>query len=158
MTLGSNTNIINAQIETRVSSMVDQAIDIELKAYEPADRPYVEKARLILDRIKDINKLPKKIERHERRKDKFGTGIFRVMYNKNLSPYDKIGCPEIRVCNPAYVFPDPNIVSLDDLQESEFIVETMPKTIWWAEKKFGKERAWAIAPRIQPNRFFNSIW
>lgn len=145
---GSNTNIINTNVETQVASMVDQAIDIELKPYEPADKPYVQKARLILDRIKDANHLPKKIERHERRKDKFGTGIFRVMYNKRL--IDKIGCPEIKVCNPAYVFPDPNIVNIDDLQEAEFIIETLPKSIYWAEKKFGKERAWAIAPGYNP--------
>lgn len=145
---GSNTNIINTNVETQVASMVDQNIDIELKPYEPADKPYVEKARLILDRIKDVNKLPKKIERHERRIDKFGTGIFRVMYNKKL--IDKIGCPEISVCNPAYVFPDPNIVNLDDLQEAEFIIETIPKSIYWAEQKFGKERAWAIAPGYNP--------
>lgn len=147
---GSNTNIINTNVETQVAGMVDQTIDIELKPYEPADKPYVEKARLILDRIKDANKLPKKIERHERRKCKFGTGILRVMYNKSLNPYDKIGCPEIKVCNPAYIFPDPNIVNLDDLQEAQFIIETMPKSIWWAEKKFGKERAWAIAPGYNP--------
>lgn len=147
---GSNTNIINTNIETQVASMVDQTIDIELKPYEPADKPYVEKARLILDRIKDANKLPKKIEKHERKKCKFGTGIFRVMYNKKLNPYDEIGCPEIKVCNPAYVFPDPNIVNIEDLQEAEFIVETMSKSIWWAEKKFGKERAWAIAPGYNP--------
>ena len=145
---GSNTNIINTNVETQVASMVDQNIDIELKPYEPADKPYVEKARLILDRIKDVNHLPKKIERHERRKDKFGTGILRVMYNKKL--IDKIGCPEIKVCNPAYVFPDPNIVNLDDLQEAEFIIETIPKSIYWAEQKFGKERAWAIAPGYNP--------
>lgn len=146
---GSNTNIINTNIETQVASMVDQNIDIELKPYEPADKPYVRKARLILDRIKDLNHLPKKIERHERRKDKFGTGIFRVMYNRKLGD-DRIGCPEIKVCNPAYVFPDPNIVNVDDLQEAEFIIETMPKSIYWAEKKFGKERAWAIAPGYNP--------
>lgn len=145
---GSNTNIINTNVETQVATMVEQNIDIELKPYEPADKPYVQKARLILDRIKDVNKLPKKIERHERRLDKFGTGIFRVMYNKKL--IDKIGCPEIVVCNPAYVFPDPNIVNLDDLQESEFIIETIPKSIYWAEQKFGKERAWAIAPGYNP--------
>lgn len=145
---GSNTNIINTNIETQVSSMVDQTIDIELKPYEPADKPYVQKARLIMDRIKDANKLSKKIERHERRIAKFGTGIFRVMYNKKL--IDKIGCPEITVCNPAYVFPDPNIVCLDDLQEAEFIIETIPKSIYWAEQKFGKERAWAIAPGFNP--------
>ena len=145
---GSNTNIINTNVETQVASMVDQSIDIELKAYEPADKPYVEKARMILDRIKDANKLPKKIERHERRKCKFGTGIFRVMYNKKL--IDKIGCPEIKVCNPAYIFVDSNIVSLDDLQEAEYIVECIPKSIYWAEQKFGKERAWAIAPGYNP--------
>ena len=145
---GSNTNIINTNVETQVASMVDQSIDIELKPYEPADKPYVEKARMIIDRIKDVNKLPKKIERHERRLDKFGTGIFRVMYDKDL--IDKIGCPKISVCNPAYVFPDPNIVNLDDLQESEFIIETIPKSIYWAEQKFGKERAWAIAPGYNP--------
>jgi len=145
---GSNTNIINTNVETQVASMVDQSIDIELKPYEPADKPYVEKARLILDRIKDVNHLPKKVERHERRLDKFGTGIFRVMYNKKL--IDKIGCPEITVRNPAYVFPDPNIVNIDDLQEAEFIIETIPKSLYWAEKKFGKERAWAIAPGYNP--------
>ena len=145
---GSNTNIINTNIETQVASMVDQAIDIELKPYEPADKPYVKKARLILDRIKDANHLPKKIERHERRKDKFGTGIFRVMYNKDL--IDNIGCPEITVCNPAYVYVDPNITNIDDLQDAEFIIETLPKSIYWAEKKFGKERAWAIAPGYNP--------
>lgn len=145
---GSNTNIINTNVETQVAQMVDQSIDIELKPYEPADKPYIEKARLIIDRIKDVNHLPKKIERHERRKDKFGTGILRVMYNKNL--IEKIGCPEIIVCNPAYIFPDPNIVNIDDLQEAEFIIETIPKSIYWAERKFGKERAWAIAPGYNP--------
>lgn len=145
---GSNTNIINTNVETQVASMVDQSIDIELKPYEPADKPYVEKARLILDRIKDINQLPKKVERHERRLDKFGTGILRVMYNKKLM--DGLGCPEITVCNPAYIFPDPNIVNLDDMEEAEFIIETIPKSLYWAEKKFGKERAWAIAPGYNP--------
>lgn len=146
---GSNTNIINTNVETQVAQMVDQSIDIELKPYEPADKPYVKKARLILDKIKDANHLPKKIERHERRKDKFGTGIFRVMYNKDLLD-DKIGCPEIVVCNPAYVFVDPNITNIDDLQDAEFIIETLPKSIYWAERKFGKERAWAIAPGYNP--------
>lgn len=145
---GSNTNIINTNIETQVASMVDQSIDIELKPYEPADKPYVKKARLILDRIKDANHLPKKIEKHERKKCKFGTGILRVMYNKNL--IDKIGCPEIKVCNPAYVYPDPNITNIEDLQEAEFIIETIPKSLYWAEEKFGKERAWAIAPGYNP--------
>lgn len=145
---GSNTNIINTCVETLVASMVDQNVDIELKPYEPADKPYVEKARLILDRIKDANHLPKKIEKHERRKDKFGTGILRVMFNKKL--IDNYGCPEIKVCNPAYVFPDPNIVQIEDLQEAEFIIETIPKSIYWAEKRFGKERAWAIAPGYNP--------
>ena len=145
---GSNTNIINTNVETQVASMVDQSIDIELKPYEPADKPYVKKARLILDRIKDANHLPKKIEKHERKKCKFGTGILRVMYNKNL--IDKIGCPEIKVCNPAYVYPDPNITSIEDLQEAEFIIETLPKSLYWAEEKFGKERAWAIAPGYNP--------
>ena len=145
---GSNTNIINTNIETQVASMVDQTIDIELKPYEPADKPYVRKARLILDRIRDLNKLPRKIERHERKKCKFGTGILRVMYNKKL--LDKIGCPEIKVCNPAYIFVDPNIVNIDDIPDAEFIIETMPKSIYWAEKRFGKERAWAIAPGYNP--------
>lgn len=145
---GSNTNIINTNVETQVASMVDQSIDIELKPYEPADKPYVKKARLILDRIKDVNHLPKKIEKHERKKCKFGTGILRVMYNKDL--IDKIGCPEIKVCNPAYVYPDPNITNIEDLQESEFIIETLPKSLYWAEEKFGKERAWAIAPGYNP--------
>ncbi len=145
---GSNTNIINTNVETQVASMVDQSIDIELKPYEPADKPYVKKARLILDRIKDVNHLPKKIEKHERKKCKFGTGILRVMYNKCL--IDKIGCPEIKVCNPAYVYPDPNITNIEDLQEAEFIIETLPKSLYWAEEKFGKERAWAIAPGYNP--------
>jgi len=145
---GSNTNIINTNVETQVASMVDQSIDIELKPYEPADKPYVKKARLILDRIKDVNHLPKKIEKHERKKCKFGTGILRVMYNKDL--IDKIGCPEIKVCNPAYVYPDPNITNIEDLQEAEFIIETLPKSLYWAEEKFGKERAWAIAPGYNP--------
>ena len=145
---GSNTNIINTNVETQVASMVDQSIDIELKPYEPADKPYVKKARLILDRIKDVNHLPKKIEKHERKKCKFGTGILRVMYNKDL--IEKIGCPEIKVCNPAYVYPDPNITNIEDLQEAEFIIETLPKSLYWAEEKFGKERAWAIAPGYNP--------
>ena len=145
---GSNTNIINTNIETQVASMVDQAIDIELKPYEPTDKPYVAKARMVLDRIKDVNQLPKKIEDHERKKGKFGTGIFRVMYNKKL--LDGIGCPEIRVCNPAYIFPDPNIKNIEDIQDGEFIIQTLPKSLYWAEKKFGRERAWAIAPGYNP--------
>ena len=142
----SNTNIINTNIESQVANMMDQTIDIEPKPYEPSDRPYIPKIRVMFDRILKANVMPRKIEDHERKKSKFGTGIFRVMFNPDM--LEGIGCPEIKVVNPAYIFPDPNIKDVYAIQEGQFMIETIPKSIYWAEKKFGKDRARAIFPRI----------
>lgn len=146
--VNANTNIINANIETQVADMLDQNIDVEPRAYEPTDLPYIPLARKILDRIIDANKMPIKLQRVVRRMKKFGSGWIKVMFNPNM--LDGFGCPEITSVSTANVFPDPSVVTIEDIHKGRFFVETITASIYWAEQTFGMEKASAIYPGFKP--------
>lgn len=146
--VNANTNIINANIETQVADMLDQNIDIEPKAYEPTDLPYIPLARKIFDRIIDANKMPIKMERIVRRMKKFGSSWIRAMFNPDM--LDGFGCPEITSVSTANVFPDASVVTVEDIHKGRYFIETITASIYWAEQTFGIRKASAIYPGFKP--------
>ena len=76
-----NTNITNSSVEGKTALLCDQTIAIQVDPREPGDRPFCDMARTLADFIKERNKMYRKIEVHERRREMFGTGIFRVLWN-----------------------------------------------------------------------------
>lgn len=154
----SNTNIVNSNVEGKVALLAEQNLATQVDPIEPSDRSFCEQVRIIADFIKDKNKMFRKIDVHERRREKFGTGIFRVLWKpKEL---DGLGIPEITPLNPAYVFVDPAITDIYKIQDARFIIEITNKSIYQARLKYGDDIANAIIPNYNPieeTYKFNSV-
>lgn len=145
---GSNTNIVHPNVEGQVALLVEQNIAIQTRPVGPSDAPFADTARIILEWIKDKNKMKRKLDVHERRREKFGTGIFRVLFDPDFM--DGFGLSAITPCNPAYVFPDPTITDIYRIQEGRFIIETVNKSIHWARQNYDEDRVNAIMLGYNP--------
>ena len=143
-----NTNITNSNVEGRTALLCDQNIAVQVNPREPGDKPFCDMARTIVDFIKERNKMFRKIEVHERRRDMFGTGIFRVLWN--FDKLDGKGMPEIEPIHPSRIFIDPAITDIYDIQEAQYIIESKNKSIYSARCEFGDELADAIIPNLDP--------
>ena len=143
-----NTNITNSNVEGKTALLCDQTIAIQVDPREPGDRPFCDMARTLADFIKEKNKMYRKIEVHERRREMFGTGIFRVLWN-----YDKLdgkGLPDIQPIHPNRIIVDPAITDVYDIQEAQYIIEPKAKSIYSAMMEYGEEKANAIIPNLDP--------
>lgn len=89
----------------------------------------------------------RKIDVHERRREKLGTGVFRVLWNPKA--LDGMGISEIEPINPAYVCVDPSITDIYKIQDAKYIIEVCNKSIYSAKMKYG-EIADAIIPNYDP--------
>ena len=146
----SNTNIVNPNVEGQVAYLIEQNLAIQARGRGPSDVPFADTVRIILEFVKERNKMRRKLDVHERRRKKFGTGIFRVLFDPDM--LDGMGLPWIEPCNPAYVFPDPNITDVYRINEGRFLIETMMKSISWARESgmYDIDRVNAIQPGYEP--------
>ncbi len=145
---GSSTNIVHANIEGQVSLLLEQSIGIMPMPVTPDDAPFARNVQKVLEFIKDKNRLVRKLDLHERRREKYGTGIFRVSFDPNA--LDGAGLPIIEACNPRQIFVDPGITDVYRIEEAAFIIETLTKTVHWAREMYGDAVADAIMPGYRP--------
>ena len=145
---GSSTNIIHSNVEGQVAILSGQRIAVKPLPVTPDDRPFAETVRACLEFIKEKNKMTRKIDIHERRREKYGTGIFRVTYN--CDALSGIGMPEIEPCNPLNVYVDPAITDVYKIDEAEFIIEVLNKSVYFAKEQYGEEVAEMIEPGYLP--------
>ena len=139
-----NTNITNSNVEGKTALLCDQTIAIQVDPREPGDRPFCDMARTLADFIKERNKMYRKIEVHERRREMFGTGIFRVLWD--FDKLDGKGIPEISPIHPDRIVVDPAITDVYDIQEAQYIIEAKSKSLYSAYMEYGEEIADAIIP------------
>jgi len=144
----SNTNITNSNVEGKVALLCDQNIAIQVDAIEPSDRPFCNRVKILADFIKDKNKMYRKIDVHERRREKYGTGIFRVLWN--FKELDETGLPVIEPIHPARIVVDTAITDVYKIQEAKYIIEVCNKSIYSARLKYGDEVADAIVANLEP--------
>ena len=143
-----NTNITNSNVEGKTALLCDQTIAIQVDPREPGDRPFCDMARMLADFIKERNKMYRKIEVHERRREMFGTGIFRVLWD--FDKLDGKGIPEISPIHPDRIVVDPAITDVYDIQEAQYIIEAKSKSLYSAYMEYGEEIADAIIPNYDP--------
>lgn len=143
-----NTNITNSNVEGKTSLLCDQSIGIQVDPREPGDKPFCDYVRTIADFIKDRNKMYRKIEVHERRREMTGTGIFRVLWD--FDKLDGKGLPDIEPIHPSKLFIDPAITDVYNIQEAQYIIEARPKSIYSAKIEYGEKIADAIIPNLDP--------
>ncbi len=143
-----NTNITNSNVEGRTALLCDQNIAVQVNPREPGDKPFCDMARTITDFIKERNGMFRKIEVHERRRDMFGTGIFRVLWD--FDKLDGKGMPVIKPIHPSRIFVDPAITDIYEIQDAQYIIESKNKSIYSARCEYGDELADAIIPNLDP--------
>lgn len=144
----SNTNIVNPHVEGQVNLTVEHSITVVAEPREPSDVDFVEHGEVIGQFILDKNRMRRKIESLSRKRKKFGTGILTVMWNPDM--LDGMGCPEFKVWNPAYVFWDPNVTRIDEINNGRFLILICNKSRYWAAQQFGEEKARVIIPGYHP--------
>ena len=143
-----NTNITNSNVEGKTALLCDQNLAIQVDPREPGDRFFCDKVRILADFIKERNKMYRKIEVHERRREMTGTGIFRVLWN--FDELDGKGLPDIEPIHPSRLFIDPAITDVYNIQNAKYIIEASNRSIYSAELEYGKELADAILPNLDP--------
>lgn len=143
----SNVNIVHPNIEGQVALLMSEDIEFDVKPVRPSDSEHVAQAKGTLDWVLAKNKLKRTIDMHERRREKFGTGILRVLYDPDAASG---GMPIIESVNPAYVFTDPAITDVYKIQQGEFIIETLLKPVGWARGRFGEKRGGVIRSGVDP--------
>ena len=146
--LAPNTNIVNSNVEGKTSLLCDQTIGIQVDPREPGDKPFCDYVRTLADFIKERNKMYRKIEVHERRREMTGTGILRVLWN--FDALDGKGMPDIEVIHPSKLFIDPAITDVYDIQEAQYIIEAKAKSLYSAYMNYGEEIADAIIANLDP--------
>jgi len=143
-----NTNITNSNVEGKTALLCDQTIAIQVDPREPGDRPFCEQVRTLADFIKERNKMYRKIEVHERRREMTGTGIFRVLWD--FDKLDGKGIADIEPIHPSKLFIDPAITDVYDIQEAQYIIEAKAKSIYSAKIEYGDKIADCIIPNLDP--------
>lgn len=145
---GSCTNIVHANVEGQVSLLLEQSIGILPVPVTPEDAPFAQSVQKVLEFIKDKNRLTRKLDLHERRREKYGTGIFRISFNPQA--LGGAGLPVIEAVSPKDIFIDPGICDVYRTEEAAYIIETVCKTVHWARKQYGDQVADAIVPGYRP--------
>lgn len=143
-----NTNITNSNVEGKTALLCDQNISIQVDPREPGDRPFCSMARTLANFIKERNKMYRKIEVHERRRELTGTGIFKVVWNFNKLKGK--GLPDIQPIHPSRLFIDPAITDVYNVQEAQYIIEAQNKSLYSAFEEYGEELADCIIPNLDP--------
>jgi hypothetical protein len=137
----SRVNILNANIEGQVSSLVEQNLQITTRGEGPSDDKYAEWARIVLDWTMRQNHVKRLLDVHERRRLKFGTGIFRVDWDSTA--LKGFGMAKITVPPLNRVFIDGKIKDPLRYQEADFIAEPIRMSKQWFIDTYG-EKADAI--------------
>ena len=93
--------------------------------------------RIVLEFVKDKNSLIRKLDMHERRREKYGTGVFRVTLDPDA--LGGLGLPVIECVPNHRIYVDPCVTDAYKLNEAEFVIETVTKSIYWARETYGDE-------------------
>ena len=143
-----NTNITNSNVEGKTALLCDQNLAIQVDPREPGDRFFCDKVRVLADFIKERNKMYRKIEVHERRREMTGTGIFKVVWD--FDKLDGQGLPDIEPIHPSRLFIDPAITDVYNIQNAQYIIEASNRSIYSASLEYGEDVADAIMPNLDP--------
>lgn len=143
-----NTNITNSNVEGKTALLCDQNLAIQVDPREPGDRFFCDKVRALADFIKERNRMYRKIEVHERRREMTGTGIFKVIWD--FDKLDGQGLPDIEPLHPSRLFIDPAITDVYNIQNAQYIIEASNRSIYSASLEYGEDIADAIMPNLDP--------
>ena len=128
---GSVTNVIFPIIASQVADLVDEPTQISCIGEEPSDQFFATDLEHILDYFYYQNRMFFKIDRHEWRRLKFGTGGWKVYFD----PIRKMVVFE--PTSPVNIFPDPKIKEPWHLDEGDFFAHALYQPIPFLRRLYG---------------------
>jgi hypothetical protein len=135
-------NIINSNVEGQVSQLVEQNIAVTTRGEGPSDEPFADWARIGLDWTLRKNKFKQVLAVHERRRTKFGVGLFNVSWDSNA--IGKFGLAKIFPTPLNKLFVDGQIKDPLRFQEAEYICEVVTVSKTYMKNRYGKDKADAV--------------
>lgn len=144
----SSTNIVHANVEGNVANLIEQNIAVSAEPVGEGDISYAKNINAILNFILKRNRLIRKMDIHERRREKYGTGVLRVTFDPSALSGE--GLPVIECPHPKAIYVDPCISDPYKINDAKFVIEKIKKSIYWAKENFGEEIASQIKPNFDP--------
>ena len=137
-------NVILAQVEGQVSSMMNNNITGTYKGIGYSDQQFAATAGIIGDFILKQNGAKQLVKQSARRYLKFGNAIAVVRWDAEA--FNEFGMPRIDMPKLGTIVIDDKIDDIvHDLQRADYIIEEVgSRSIIWARRKFGDDIADAI--------------
>ena len=137
-------NILIAQIEGQVSSMMNNSITGSYKGIGHSDQQFAATAGIVGDFILKQNKAKNLVKQTARQYLKYGNCFVSVRWDAD--GFNGFGLPIIDVPKPGTIIVDDKITDIvNDLQRADYIIEEVgSRSIIWARRKYGDEIADAI--------------
>jgi hypothetical protein len=129
-------NIVNANIEGQVAAITASPIDCLIEGQTPSDQPFEEMSQAACEWLLQQNNIKLLVEHHERRRCKFGPGIFKITYDPTWK--NGFGLPTFSVVPPHRFFVDSGITSPLDFYRAEYMCEEFiyPESWFKRQKRF----------------------
>lgn len=134
---GSVTNIVMPNIESMVSDLVMEPLEILLQGWHEEDRGVAPQAQKALEWVWEKNEMTIKRDKFERQRLKFGTGIWKVYFDGMAR--GSLGMPVIETVNPANFFPDPKVRAHDQLHLADYIIHAVVRPKRYARRVYGSK-------------------
>jgi hypothetical protein len=135
-------NIMNANIEGQIAGIIDQNIAIVARGESPSDQHYSEFARVILEWTFRKNYIKKVLDQHERRRIKFGAGIFKVHFDPDA--INGFGLTKITCVSLNRFLIDTKVKDSLRFQEAEYQGEPIRMSKSQIIEMYGEEKAAAV--------------
>lgn len=133
---GSVTNVIHPVIESQVADLTDTPVDFLVKGVEPSDQAWAKYAQFVCKWVWEQNQMTIKLDRFERQRLKYGTGIWKVFFdplgnrNRGKVVIDVVGVEKMYV--------DPKVTDPFKIQEADYIIQVGDYSLRWLRQRFGK--------------------
>lgn len=133
---GSVTNIIKPIIDSEISDIIDKPLSTDAMGREPGDHMFADDVEHILNYVLDKNQFKTKLTHSEHDRLELGTTVVKVYTEEEEGSGRKQPCFDI--VSPANFFPDPKWTAHYQLQECEFIIHAVPRSLSWIRRTFPK--------------------
>ncbi len=131
----SRVNIVNANIEGQVAALVEQNLAVSTKGEGPSDQRFAEWGRIGLDWTLRKNHVKRILDRHERRRELFGTAWLKLHFDPDAVKgfgLATVTCPPLEA-----MFVDGKVTDPFRLQEADYVAEVMERGKEWAVEEYG---------------------
>lgn len=133
---GSVTNVIMPILNSQYSDILDKPLNTSAMGREPGDHMYADDVQHGLDFVLDKNEFQIKLEISEHDRLELGTTIVKEYFDPEA--LNGRGLPRFEILSPANFFPDPKWTAAADLQDNEFNIHAVPRSLAYIRRMFPK--------------------